>query len=178
MQLDLGTCRIRSWSLADKESLVLNANNRSVWRNLLDRFPHPYTPADADDWLQQMVAEVPSTNFVIDVDGQLAGVIGFVPLPGMFRFTAEFGYWLGEHYWGRGIMTAAAQAVAEHAFTRHELYRLEAHVFEWNPASMRVLEKAGFVREGVLRKSIYKDGELIDRVMYARLKSPLPTNPV
>jgi RimJ/RimL family protein N-acetyltransferase len=177
MQIDLDECRIRSWSLTDKESLIENANNRRVWRNLVDLFPHPYTPADADRWLQQMISEVPSTTFVIDVEGQLAGVIGFTPLSGVFRYAAEFGYWLGEPYWGRGIATAAAKAVAEHAFARYELYRLEASVFEWNPASMRVLEKAGFVREGVFRKSIFKDGQLIDRVMYARLKAPPTTDP-
>ena len=42
-------------------------------------------------------------------------------------------------------------------------------VYEWNPASMRVLEKCGYVREGVMRKGVFKDGQLIDSVMYARV---------
>ena len=83
--------------------------------------------------------------------------------------TATFGYWLGQAHWGKGIATAAARALKEHALAGEHLKRLEAAVFEWNPASMRVLEKAGFVREGVLRKSVFKDGQLIDQVMYAAI---------
>jgi len=87
----------------------------------------------------------------------------------VFARTAEFGYWMGEPYWGRGIATAAVSAVAPYALRHFHLARLQSPVFDWNPASMRVLEKCDFQREGVLRRSIVKDGELVDQVLYARL---------
>jgi [ribosomal protein S5]-alanine N-acetyltransferase len=68
-----------------------------------------------------------------------------------------------------GIMTAAVRATSDHVFAHFNVVRLEAPVFEWNAASMRVLEKCGFVREGVLRSSVFKDGQLIDSVLYARI---------
>ena len=68
---------------------------------------------------------------------------------------------------GRGIMTQAVKAVAPYVMSRFGLVRLEAPVFAWNPASMRVLEKCGFAKEGVSRASVFKDGDLVDQVLYA-----------
>lgn len=170
MRIKLDSCVIRPWQSADRQSLVRFGNNRKVWRNLTDRFPSPYTEADADSWLSFIYGKEPCTHFAIEVDGMAIGGIGVIPLEGVFARTGEFGYWLGEPYWGRGIATAAARAMAAHAFANFSLERLEAAVFEWNPASMRVLEKVGFVREGVLKRSAFKDGQLIDRVMYAITK--------
>jgi ribosomal-protein-alanine N-acetyltransferase len=169
MHLECGPCIVRNWAAHDKESLLRFADNRSVWRNLTHRFPHPYTEADADSWLALQARAVVSTNWTIEVDGLAAGGIGVEPGEGVYIRSARFGYWLGEPFWGRGIMTAAVRATVDYVFAHLELVRLEAPVFEWNPPSMRVLEKCGFVREGVLRQSIFKDGELIDAVLYARL---------
>ncbi|HEX6528170.1 MAG TPA: GNAT family protein, partial [Burkholderiales bacterium] len=108
--------------------------------------------------------------WVIEVDGCAAGGIGIDAGEGVHAKTARFGYWLGENCWGRGIMSSAAGATADYVFEHFDVARLEAPVFEWNPASMRVLEKCGFVREAVLRRSILKDGQLIDAVLYARLR--------
>ena len=107
------------------------------------------------------------TSWAIEVDGMAVGAIGVTLQEGIYLKSAHFGYWLGEPYWGRGIMTEAVKAVSSYAMHRFSLIRLEAPVFEWNPASMRVLEKCGFVREGVLRASAVKDGQVIDRVLYA-----------
>lgn len=107
------------------------------------------------------------TSWAIEVDGLAVGGIGVTLKEGIYLKSAEFGYWLGEPYWGRGTMTEAVKAVSSYAMRRFGLIRLEAPVFEWNPASMRVLEKCGFVREGVLRASAVKDGQVIDRVLYA-----------
>lgn len=161
---------VRDWQRSDKPALVRVANNRNVWRNLTHRFPHPYTDADADFWFGLLDEMAPRTHWAIEVGGGLAGGIGIEPGEGVHARTARFGYWLGEPYWGRGIMTAAARETAHHVFAHFDVARLEAPVFEWNPASMRVLEKCGFVREAVLRRSILKDGELIDAVLYARLR--------
>ena len=107
------------------------------------------------------------THWAIEAGGEAVGAIGCRLGEGVYKRTAQFGYWLGEAYWGRGIMTAAVKAVVPYAMERFHLARLESPVFEWNPASMQVLEKCGFAREAVLRASVSKDGELIDSVLYA-----------
>jgi ribosomal-protein-alanine N-acetyltransferase len=168
--LDCGGCIVRDWSLADKSSLLRLADNRNVWRNLTHRFPHPYTDADADSWLARLAAQPRRTSWTIEVGGQAAGGIGMDPGEGVYARTARFGYWLGEPYWQRGLMTAAVRTTAKFIFANSQIARLEAPVFEWNPASMRVLEKCGFVREGVLRRCVEKDGQIIDVVMYALLR--------
>ena len=172
MELSLTHCTVRRWRRGDEASLVEHANNRNIWINLRDRFPHPYTKRDAAHWMAYVGAAPPDTNFAIDVEGKAAGAIGFVVQPDVHRISAEIGYWLGEAYWGRGIMTEALRAVTAFAFQAHGLVRLYAGVFEWNLGSMRVLEKAGYVREGVLRKSAIKDGRIIDQVLYAVTREP------
>ena len=89
----------------------------------------------------------------------------------MNRIGAEIGYWIGEPYWGRGIATAALDEASRRAFAGFAFEQLQAMVFEWNGTSMRVLEKAGYHREGRLRRSVVKDGRVIDSVIYARLRS-------
>jgi len=167
MRIECPVCAVRDWSPADKADLVRYANNRNVWRNLTHMFPNPYTEADADEWFAMLAAMPEPTHWAIEVDGQAVGGIGVSVGKGVFSKKAEFGYWLGEPYWGRGIMTGAARAVAPYALERFGLVRLEAAVFAWNPASMRVLEKCGFVREGVSRAGVFKDGQLLDEVDYA-----------
>jgi RimJ/RimL family protein N-acetyltransferase len=169
MRIDCGSSFVRDWRDSDRESLVRHANNRKVWRNLKDRFPHPYTDADARAWLALAHAEPARTGWAIEVGGEAAGGIGLVSLADVYARTAHIGYWLGEAHWGRGIMTAAVGAVSHLALSELGFLRLEAPVFAWNPASMRVLEKCGYGREGVMRKSVSKDGEVIDCVLYAKV---------
>lgn len=162
-------CVLRAWRAADKADLVRHANNRRVWRNMTHTFPHPYTTEDADLWLEIAANPEPSIQLAIDVDGTAAGGVGVIAGEGIYCATAQFGYWLGEPYWGRGIATAAAQALCDRIAAERMFARLEAQVFEWNPASMRVLEKAGFTRDAVLRSAATKDGMLIDTVLYSRV---------
>ena len=169
LRTDLQGCLLRPWAASDKPNLVRYANDKAVARNLLDSFPHPYAEADAEFWIAHTQAN-PGLHFAIEVAGEAIGGIGIIPQSGVAAKTAHFGYWLGQPTWGKGIATAAARVMASYAFRAIALARLEAPVFAWNPASMRVLEKAGFAREGVLRHSVFKDGELIDSVLYARLR--------
>ena len=169
MWLELSKCVIRALTLSDAPALVKHANNRAVWMNLRDTFPHPYTGEDADSWLSRVTKQVPATNFAIVVNDELVGVIGFEMDTGSRKHCAEIGYWLGKDYWGHGIATDTLQAVTEYAFAHHELKRLQAHVFSWNTASMRVLEKCGYQREGWLRQSTVKDGKMVDEALYAKL---------
>src|ERR1041385_6722312 len=170
MRLKLKTCTIRSWEWRDREAIVRYGNNRKVSINLRDRFPYPYTDRDARNWLEAVIDAEPETTFAIDVAGEAVGGIGYTMQYDVDRRSAEIGYWLGEEVWGRGITTAAVIAVTDHAFANHDLCRLYAHVFAWNPASARVLEKAGYTFEGRLRKSVTKEGQTIDQLIYAMIR--------
>lgn len=162
-------CVLRPWAPADKASLVEHANNRNVWRNLADVFPHPYTDADAEAWFQIATRPGRSIHLAIELDGAAVGSISARTGEGIFVRTGHFGYWLGEQHWGKGVMTAAGLAFLQYLKADARFARLESPVFEWNPSSMRVLEKLGFERVAVLRKSVTKDGQLIDSVLYSYL---------
>lgn len=144
-----------------------HANDREIWLNLRDRFPHPYTAADAAAWVRIAAVEVPQTSFAIEVDGEAAGGISLMPHEDVERVSAEIGYWLGRAYWGRGIMSVAVGAATGYAFSTFGLTRVYALPFLRNTASARVLEKAGYTREGVLRRSAIKDGVVLDQALYA-----------
>ena len=160
---------IRSWRDADAERLQCYANNRKIWLNLRDVFPHPYTIEDARWWIEHCSQENPERSFAIaSAQGPIGG-IGLILGDDVHRSSAEIGYWLAEPYWGRGIMTGAVRAVIDYAIQELPLNRIFAAPFAPNLASFRVLEKTGFQREGTLRASVVKNGEILDQIMYARL---------
>ena len=163
-------CVVRPWRLEDAASLAKQANNFSIAKHLRDRFPHPYTLSHAKEFLLQATrSERDGASLAIDVDGQAAGAIGFRLGTDVERYSAEIGYWLGEEYWGRGIMTEALALVTGDLFERLNLLRLFAVPFADNRASARVLEKAGYSREAVLQSSCVKYGKRVDQLLYARV---------
>jgi len=169
--IPLSQCTLRPWAASDAAALVRHANDREVWRNLRDRFPHPYTPPDADTWLAWVLGQDPSTHWAIEVDGEAGGGIGFELGEDVHARMAEVGYWLGRRFWGRGIATEALRAVTAHAFAMRDIDRVEARVFAWNVASIRVLEKVGYSREACLRRAVYKDGAVTDLLIYGILRA-------
>ena len=126
--------------------------------------------SDLVDWIAFAGAEGSKTNFAIVVDGEAVGGVGLQLKSDVYRKTAEVGYWLGEAVWGRGVATAALRTITEYAFAHFDLCRLEAGVFAWNPASMRVLEKVGYRREATLERACFKDGRILDLVLYAKVR--------
>lgn len=170
MQLDCGACVIREWKRGDEWDLVQSANNPNVSRYLTDRFPSPYTLQDAYAWIDLNEAKRNNTNFAISVGGGAAGGIGYTLGAYEARLTATIGYWLAEPFWGRGIATAALKALTEYAFETHALRRISSVVMAPNLASMRVLEKAGYVREGVMRNAVVKYGDVYDLVLFAMVR--------
>lgn len=159
------------WRKSDAASLIRHANNINIAKYLRDAFPHPYTKADAAAFLKRAAAADDPTNLAIDVGGQAVGAVGYVPGRDVERYSAEIGYWLGEELWGRGIASEALQLVTAHAFGQLNFLRLFALPFADNLASVRVLEKAGYVREAVLRSSSVKYGTPRDQLLYARVNS-------
>jgi len=170
MELTLTQSTIRPWRLDDAGSIARHANNRKIWLALRDAFAHPYTIEDAQRFLEAVVNSEPITNFCLEVSGAAVGGIGIRLGPDVHRHTAELGYWLAEDFWGRGIMTEAVAVFTDFCFKNFSLRRIHAEPFANNPASARVLEKAGFVFEGRLRNNVIKDGNLLDSLLYAKTK--------
>src|SRR5688572_29240224 len=161
----------RTWRSRDVEALCRHANNRKIWNNLLDRFPHPYTKRDAERWIELNLATLSATlNFAIERDGEAIGGVGVDRRSDVRTGTGEIGYWVAEPFWGQGIATAAVHFITEYAFRAFPFVRLQASVFDSNPASARVLEKAGYTFEGRLRRAYTKDGRVGDLLVYARLR--------
>jgi [ribosomal protein S5]-alanine N-acetyltransferase len=170
MLLDLGDLRVRSWRKDDLDALVRYANNPKIAANLRDQFPHPYTRSAGAAYLAEMRAAAVETSFAMEYGGEAVGGIGFKLGTDIARLSAEMGYWLGEPFWGHGLTARAALATSEWAFGHYNLARIFAMAFSRNVASMRVLEKAGFEREGTLRRSAIKNGVILDQVLYAKVR--------
>ena len=152
----------------DAPSLAKHANNRSVWLGLRDLFPHHYGIGDAKEFLQRSTTEQPRNNFCIEINGAAVGGIGIHLGEDVHRHVAGIGYWLGEEFWGHGIMSEIVPAFVNYCFEEFSLNRIFAEAYSNNPASARVLEKAGFVFEGRLRKNVVKDGQILDSLLYAK----------
>jgi len=161
---------IRSYKYADQDALVTYANNHNISKLLRDQFPFPYTKTDAEMWLINSCNQEIETNFVIATEEELIGAIGVNLQEDVHRFSAEIGYWLGEPFWNKGIITKALKLFTEFVFNNFELNRIFANVFEGNIASEKVLLKAGYSKEATLGKSVFKEGKFLDQYIYAILK--------
>lgn len=168
LQMSFGL--IRPWSSFDATALVKYANNRKVWLNMRDAFPHPYTETGASAFLRMVHAQNPTTFFAIATREEAIGGIGITLGLDVHRLTAELGYWLAEPYWGKGFMTEAVIEFTAFAFEHFKLVRIYAEPYANNPGSCRVIEKAGFTLEGRLRSSAIKDGRLLDQFLYAHTR--------
>ena len=168
MKLAFGDYMVRSWREGDAVPLQRYADNRKIWLNLRDLFPHPYTLEDARWWVARAPAQDPETSFAIATADEPIGGIGLVLGEDVNRYSAELGYFLAEPFWGQGITTTAVSAFTDWAFERYSLNRIFATPFAGNTASERVLEKAGFTREGVLKNAAVKNRLLLDQMMYAK----------
>ena len=160
-------CILRNWKASDIESLVKNANNIKIAENLRDGFPFPYTHEDGNHFLS--IAKENPNFMAIDVNNIAVGGIGLSPRDDIERISAEVGYWLGEDYWGKGIVSSALNGIVEYGFNDLNLKRIFATPIEQNTGSRRVLEKNGFVLEGILRKSVIKFDKIYNTALYAKI---------
>jgi hypothetical protein len=153
MELELPGCRIRSWRPGDEHALARHADNRNIWLNVRDRFPHPYTLAAAEWWVTNMPAAEPETQFAVEVDGEAAGGVGLFLQEDVARYSAEIGYWLGEAHWGKGLMTAVV-----HRLGLHQL-RSQSHLRQCVRLERVVRSGAGEGRLRVRGAAAERDGE-------------------
>ncbi len=162
--------KLRQLEIDDKTKLAELADNIKIWQNLRDYFPHPYKISDAEFFINLTKDEDPKQNFGIEYQGELCGVIGIILQKDVYRKSAEIGYWLGEQFWGKGIVSKAVGLIVTYGFKDLQLERIYSAVFENNIASMKVLEKNGFQKEGIFKKAVFKEGKLMDEHRYYLLK--------
>jgi ribosomal-protein-alanine N-acetyltransferase len=173
MHIQIGQYQIRDFQKDDAQAIAKYANNRKISAKMRDIFPYPYRLSDAEGFLANVIKAQPPRDFAIADNIEAIGGIGLIFGCDVNRFTAEIGYWLAEPFWNRGIVTQAVQAFVNYAFDNFDLNRIYAQPLATNPASARVLEKAGFVREGILRANAVKDGVVLDQLLYAKIKPNL-----
>ena len=159
---------LRPLGEGDVETLSLLANNRKIWDNVRDYFPHPYTEDNAREYIRLVSSGELKTIFGIQYDGLLCGCIGLHAQTDVYRLSAELGYWIGEPFWGKGIASAAVGHVTVFGFEQLQLTRIFAGVFSFNSASMKVLEHNGYLLEGISTKAVIKNGQVWDEHRYAR----------
>lgn len=158
--------KLRPWNMDDLDSLVENANDYDIAKNLTDVFPHPYTEEDGKKFIAYATSEDVIRIFAIEVDGKAVGAIGLHPQQDIMKKNIELGYWLGKKYWGKGIISKAVKQMVDYAFESFDITRVYARPFGTNVASQKILEKNGFKLEANIEKSIYKNGEFFDELVY------------
>lgn len=163
---------IREWRTEDAKSLAVIADSKKVQDNLRDGLPYPYTEADALWYINSCIAADKSDNFCFAIvnNNEVVGSIGIFRQGNIHFKTAELGYYIGENFWGQGIGTEAIRLACKHVFGSTDIVRIYAEPFAENVASCRVLEKNGFVLEGILRKNAFKNGVFRDMKLYALVK--------
>jgi ribosomal-protein-alanine N-acetyltransferase len=170
MVIRFGEYMLRDWREDDAPGILKYANNHDISKNLRDGFPHPYRLSDAEEFLSKVRQQDPRTFFAITMEPEVIGGIGLGKKEDVHRYTAEIGFWLAEPFWGKGIMTEAVKIFTEFSFDRFNLRRIFAEPYTTNPASARVLEKAGYRLEGIMRANVFKAGKVLDQYLYARVK--------
>lgn len=161
---------LRTWRAADAASLAANADDITLWNNVRDLFPHPYTLADAGSSLPRRPGNPARWISPSWQGGKAVGGVGFVPGTDVERFGAEIGFWLGSRCRGRGMMTAAVRQAVEWMFANTPIIRIFAAAYATNPASQRVLVKTGFRHVGTFRKAFFKNGAFVGGCYYELLK--------
>jgi RimJ/RimL family protein N-acetyltransferase len=170
IRIDFQNYCIRSFLKNDANSLCKYANNYKIAKNLKNEFPSPYTIKHAEDWIAFNITQQPENNFAIANDNEVIGAIGVKFKDDISICNPEIGYWLGEPFWGKGIAANAVRFFCNYLFNNFNFNRLTANVFENNESSKKVLEKSGFVLEGIERKAVFKENSFLDLYIYGLLK--------
>ncbi len=163
---------LREWTEADAKALADLLNNKKILDNLRDGLPYPYTENDALFYINSCITADTDRQFCFAIiyNGEVVGSIGIFRQDNIHFRTAELGYYIGEKFWGKGIMTEGVRLACEYVFANTDIVRIYAEPFAENKGSCRVLEKNGFVLEGILLKNAYKNGTFRDMKMFAKVK--------
>ena len=163
---------IREWKIEDAPNLTAAINNKKVQDNLRDGIPYPYTQKDAEEFIGVVLPAGKDKDYVFAITycGEVIGCIGVHRKENVHYLTAELGYYIAEPYWGKGITTEAVRQICAYIFKNTDIIRIFAEPYVFNGASCRVLEKAGFQFEGILRQNAVKNGQSVDMKLYAVIR--------
>ena len=168
-------CTLRTWKLEDAPVLASVLSDRKVRNALREGLSGPSAEQDAAAYIRSALADPQNTfAYAMELDGAVAGSIGAFRQGGIHHRTAELGYCLAEQYRGRGLMTDAVRQLCAKLFSETDILRIYAEPFAYNTASRRVLEKAGFRLEGILKNNAVKNGQVLDMALYALTRAPGP----
>lgn len=170
----LEKCLIRPHHDSDAEAMARGANNPNVAKGMSDAWPQPYTPNDARTWMSSISTGSSPFGFVICrlEDNVAIGSIGISEKKEGFPTIMEAGYWLSEDQWGQGIATEVVVAMTQWCFQNIKgMERMEIEAYDWNRASCRALEKAGFVFQERRVNAVRKDGADLDMLVYYKAKA-------
>ncbi len=145
-------------------------NNPIIFDNGYDKIPNPFTLKDAKEFIAVQIEKKPANRKLIYWNDQFVGEIGIDIKEDVFRLSAEIGYFIAEPFWGNGIASKAIKLMTDYAFENFNIIRIEAGVFAFNKASMRVLEKNDFYLESIKRNAVLKNGKIIDDYLWIKLK--------
>ncbi len=153
-----------------------------IYKNLQDKdmvkwtlnIPWPYKKQDAVKWIRKTHYGIKkrkeySLGIILKNENKLIGAISLMHIDCKNK-NAELGYWLGKKYWGKGYMTEAVKLMLKFAFEKLKLHRIYANLFEKNVASRRVLEKASFKLEGIMREHKYRYNKWHNELKFGILK--------
>ncbi len=161
---------LRSFRPGDAARLAFLANNKKIWINLRDGFPHPYSLKDAEIFIDNCIKTRPQAVFAILFKEELCGSIGLFKKEDVYRKSAEIGYWIGEPYRGRGIGGDAVKKIVEFGFADLDINRIFTGVYDYNIASQKVLLKNGFKKEAVFENAVYKNGKFVNEIRFSLLR--------
>ncbi len=170
IEFNVEKIKLRGFRDSDAKRLAELCNNKKIWDNLRDNVPFPYTESNAKKFISFCQKEDPQTTFAIEYKGDFVGSIGLVKQTDVYKLSAEIGYWIGEPYWGLGITTHAVNLLVDYGFNQLDLIRIYTGVYDFNKASQRVLEKAGFKLDCIFEKSVCKNGKICDEYRYSMIK--------
>lgn len=165
-------CILREWRMEDAVDLAEMLNNKKILNNLRDGLPYPYKKSDAEEYIRSMLSADKSKTyaFAVTVNDKTVGSIGIFRCDNIHYRTAEMGYYISELYWGKGLGTSAVKQTCKYIFEQTDIIRIFAEPFAYNTTSCRVLEKAGFQFEGILRNNAVKNGKVLDMKMYSLIR--------
>jgi len=160
---------LRQFKATDSDLLLKYLNDADVTQYVTNAIPQPYTLADAHWWIDH--SRDCEHIKAIEYQGELVGCISATLGDFEYNRSAELGYWLGKAFWNQGIATEAVSLFGNTLFNSTNIERLFVSVVSENTASIKVLEKNGYILEGTLRKASFKNGRFYDEVLLAKLKS-------
>jgi RimJ/RimL family protein N-acetyltransferase len=162
---------LRMFRESDAETVAELCNNYNIYKNTL-YLPYPYSRECALSWIENHLDNFnanESYEFAI-TDKETGQLYGAIALSNNQHFNnGEIAYWVGEEFWGNGYATEASKAILEFAFTEKKYHKVFARHFASNPASGRVIENLGMIKEGILIDHVMKEERYEDLVFYGIL---------